>query len=151
MNPTLTSPPRQSSPARVLSDAQRFEILAASLAAGPVGETEMQALGGNTAWNQNVRPGRCEARRKFLMMFLRASEIALGERPQLEVRHIVGAIRGHALNPADLLLDPRTGKWLSTPKAVKHRGLELAGSIAELAMILYQVEQEACMNREDAR
>jgi len=78
------------------------------------------------------------------MMFLRASEIAIGERPQLHVRHIVAAIHSHALSTADLLIDPRNGKWLSTPKAVKHRGLELAGSIAELAMVIYQAESETC-------
>jgi hypothetical protein len=76
-------------------------------------------------------------------MMLRASELALAERPELEIRHVIAAIRSHALNPGDLLIDPRSGKWLSKPNAVKHRGLELAGSIAELAMVIYQVESEA--------
>lgn len=148
MEPTLTSPPRQSPPAPVLTDAQRFEILAAASAAAPICGNDSQAFGGKTLWNQNIRPGRCEARRKFLLTMLRAAEIAMEDRPELETRHIVTAIRSHALNAGDLLIDPRTGKWLSTPKAVKHRGLELAGSIAELAMIVYQVENEACKAKE---
>lgn len=114
--------------ARTITTEERREIIAAASMASPIGETEMQAFGSKTAWGQNVRPGRCEARRKFLCMMLRASELALAERPELEIRHVIAAIRSHALNTADLLVCPRTGKWLSKPNAVKSRGLELAGT-----------------------
>lgn len=148
---TLTKSRQPAPPPRTITDGDRAAILEAASMAAPIGETEMQAFGSRTAWGQNVRPGRCEARRKFLCMMLRASELAIAERPELEIRHLVAAIRSHALNTGDLLIDPRSGKWLSKPNAVKSRGLELAGSLAELALIIYQVENEPCTNREEAR
>lgn len=137
------SEPRQSGQART------FAILAAASEAAPICGNDSQAIGGKTHWNQNVRPGRLEARRKFLLTTLRAAEIAMEERPEIETRHIVAAIKSHALSPADLLIDPRTGLWLSTPKAVKHRGLEFAGSLAEVALVILQVESETASKAQE--
>lgn len=143
MDPIPESEPRQPGQSRT------FAILAAASAAAPICGNDSQALGGKTLWNQNVRPGRLEARRKFLLTTLRAAEIAMEERPEIEVRHIVAAIKSHALSPADLLIDTRTGRWLSTPKAVKHRGLEFAGSLAEVALVIHQVESETASKAQE--
>ncbi len=129
--------------ARHFTQDEIREIIAASPAAAPIGEITMQVFGDRSAWATTARAGLIEARRKWMLANVSAARIAIEERPQLEARHIVAAIRTHALRPADLLIDQVSGKWISTKQAVAHRGREYGRSIAEIAMGIKQAEEEA--------
>lgn len=138
---SITTPaPRQ---AQTFTQDEIREIIATASAAAPVGEIGMQMMGDRRAWATTARPGAIEARRKFMLATVSAARIAMQERPQLELRHILAAIRSHALRPGDLLIDSISGKWLSSKQAVTHRGTEYGRSIAEIAMGIMQAEEEA--------
>jgi hypothetical protein len=41
-----------------------------------------------------------------------------------------------------VLVDPLTGRWIGTKVAVANRGREIAGALAELALIVREIEME---------
>lgn len=119
----------------------RLALVVAASAAFPVGELEIQALGGKSAWNTRTRPGRIEARTKAVRALIRAAEIAIKSAPELDLADMVAALRSMALRPADLLIDSLTGQWLASPSAVRHRGCELARALEELARVVNFAKQ----------
>lgn len=129
---TTTQAPAQASNHRALIEA--------ASAALPVGSLDAQAFGSRTAWGSHTRPGRIDARRKALRVLERAAVRAMEHRPELGLAHIVAALRSLAIHPADLLIDPLSGKWMATPAAVRNRGEEIGRALAELALIVKETE-----------
>ena len=125
-----------------ITAAQRQGLIAAASQALPVGELDAQAYGSRTAWGTHTRPGRIKARSQAIRALVRAADIAQEIRPELETRHLATALRSLELRLADVLVDPLTGRWIGTKEAVAHRGRELAGAIAELALIVREIEME---------
>jgi hypothetical protein len=125
-----------------LTAAQRQELIAAASQALPVGELDAQAYGSRTAWGTHTRPGRIKARSQAIRALVRAADIAQEIRPELETRHLATALRSLELRLADVLVDPLTGRWIGTKVAVANRGREIAGALAELALIVREIEME---------
>jgi hypothetical protein len=129
------------------TEAQQAEnwpaLVHAASAALPIGELDAQAFGGRSAWNTQTRPGRIAAWTRSTHVVARAGQLALESSHDLNVSHVVAAIRSLVLWPADLLVDALTGQWLSTPAAVRHRGLEISRAIIERAHIVADVERNA--------
>ena len=63
-------------------------------------------------------------------------------RPELELRHVLVAMSAFQVNLRDVLVNPLTGEWIGTKAAVAHRGREIAGALAEMALILREIEME---------
>jgi len=120
----------------------RLRIIEAASIATPIGELDMQAFGSRSAWGTETRKGRIKARKRGLAFLVRAAELAHEMQPELPLSHIEAALRSLTLHPSDLHVDYLTGDWLSIPKAVRHRGDEVARAIAELALIIRSMEQE---------
>jgi hypothetical protein len=125
-----------------LTAAQRQDLIAAAVHAFPIGELEIQAIGGRCAWNTWCRPGRAAALRKGLGTLVRAGELAMELRPELDLRHVLAAMSAFQVSLHDVLVDPLTGRWIGTKEAVAHRGREIAGALAELAMIVREIETQ---------
>jgi hypothetical protein len=126
-----------------ITAAQRQELIAAASQALPIGELDVQAFGGRSAWNTRTRPGRAAAREKAIRFLVRAAELAMQSRPMLSGDDVAAALRSMELNPADVLVCHLTGAWLSSPAAVKHRGAEVSGALVELAHIIKRVKEDA--------
>ena len=149
----MTAPPTQSAPLDrgragqdashrqpTLTAADRQALTFAASAALPIGELDVQAFGGRSAWNTRTRPGRAAAREKAIRFLVRAAELAMESAPMVDV---VAALRSLELSPADVLVCHLTGAWQSSPAAVKHRGAEVAAALVELAHIIKRVKEEA--------
>jgi hypothetical protein len=121
----------------------RQALIHAASAAFPIGELEVQALGGQSAWNTRTRPGRIQARRRAIGFLTRAGELAIASGHDLSLDHVVAAIRSLALRTADVLVDSLTGDFMAAKPAIKHRGEELARTITELALVIRDMESEA--------
>jgi hypothetical protein len=132
-NPTLTA-------------ADRQDLIAAAVHALPIGELEIQAIGGRCAWNTYCRPGRAAALRKGLSALVRAGELAMELRPELELRQVLVAMSALQVGLPDVLVNPFTGEWSGTKEAVAHRGRELAGALAEVALMVRELELEDTAN-----
>jgi hypothetical protein len=63
-------------------------------------------------------------------------------RPELDLRHVLAAMSAFQVSLHDVLVDPLTGRWIGTKEAVAHRGREIAGALAELAMIVREIETQ---------
>ena len=124
-----------------LTAAQRQELIAAAVHAFPIGELDIQAIGGRCAWNTWCRPGRLAAHRKGLSMLVRAAELAMELRPELELRQVIVAMSAIQVDLRDVLVKC-TGEWMGTKEAVAHRGRELAGALAEVALMVRELEME---------
>lgn len=131
-------------PARILSPEDYRQLFDVANSTNVVLEIDMEAHGSRTEWGTWTRPGRLVARKRFILTTVRAAEIALANYPHLELWHVLSAIRAHCLSPSDLLISNLTGEWTSTKKAVAHRGREYAQSLAQIALTLWQVHQDAC-------
>lgn len=134
----------ETSPMRTITPEETRQLFDVANSTDTVLEIDMQAHGSPTEWGTWTRPGRLAARKKFILTTVRAAEIALAEYPQLQLWHVLSAIRAHCLSPSDLLISNLTGEWTSTKKAVAKRGHEYASSIAQIALTLWQVHQDAC-------
>jgi hypothetical protein len=152
----MTAPPKQSAPLDrgregqdashrhpTLTAADRQALTFAASAALPIGELDVQAFGGRSAWNTRTRPGRAAARERAIRFLVRAAELAMQSRPMLSGDDVAAALRSLELSPADVLVCHLTGAWLSSPAAVKHRGAEVSGALVELAHIIKRVKEEA--------
>jgi hypothetical protein len=126
-----------------LTPADRQALTFAASAALPIGEVDVQAIGGRSAWNTRTRPGRAAARERAIRFLVRAAELAMQSRPMLSVHDVEAALRSMELNPADVLVCHLTGAWLSSPAAVKHRGVEVSAALVELAHIIKRVKEDA--------
>lgn len=148
-------------PRRLQPDAGRFEtphkaltlaapdrqaLITAASQALPIGELDAQSFGDPGGYGTHVRPGMLAARRRAIRFLGRAAELASDIYPGMDHRHIETALRSLRLYPADLLVNPLTGEWLSTKAAVAHRGREVANAIAELALVVEELEQEGAAN-----
>ena len=129
-----------------ITAAQRQELIAAAVHAFPIGELDVQAIGGRCAWNTWCRPARLAAHRKGLSALVRAGELAIEQRPELELRHVLVAMSAFQVNLRDVLVNPFTGEWSGTKEAVAHRGRELAGALAEVALMVRELEMEGTAN-----
>lgn len=123
-----------------ITAAQRQVLITAASQALPVGELDVQAFGGRSAWNTRTRPGRAAARERAIRFLVRAAELAMQSAP---VDDVAAALRSLELRPTDVLVCHLTGAWLSSPAAVKHRGAEVSGALVELAHIIKRVKEEA--------
>lgn len=122
-------------------ELRRLLVEAAS-AALPIGELEVQAMGGRSPWNTRTRPGRIAGRERALRLLVRAAEVALADTPDIHPRDVAAALRSLALRASDLLVCSASGAWLSSPAAVKHRGREIAAALVELSRIIRHVKEE---------
>jgi hypothetical protein len=129
-----------------LTAAQRQELIAAAVHAFPIGELDVQAIGGRCAWNTYCRPGRAAALRKGLGTLVRAGELAMELRPELELRQVLVAMSAFQVSLPDVLVNPFTGEWSGTKAAVAHRGREIAGALAEVALMVRELELEGTAN-----
>ena len=125
-----------------LTAAQRQDLIAAAVHAFPIGELDIQAIGGRCAWNTWCRPGRLAAHRKGLSVLVRAAELAMELRPELELRQVIVAMSAIQVDLRDVLVKWDTGEWMGTKEAVAHRGRELAGALAEVALMVRELEME---------
>jgi hypothetical protein len=145
MKNKLPKSPRQDpAPPRILTPDEYRQLFDVANSTDVVLEIDMEAHGSRTEWGTWTRPGRLAARKRFILTTVRAAEIALSNYPQLELWHVLSAIRAHCLSPSDLLISNLTGEWTSTKKAVAHRGREYAQSLAQIALTLWQVHQDSC-------
>ncbi len=155
----MTAPPKQSAPLDrgragqdashrqcAITAAQRQDLIAAAVHAFPIGELEIQAIGGRCAWNTWCRPARLAAHRKGLSALVRAGELAMELRPELDLRHVLVAMSAFQVSLHDVLVEARTGEWSGTKEAVAHRGRELAGALAEVALMVRELELEGGPN-----
>ena len=142
--PEASNPTNCSNPTPAPADRQ--ELIAAASQALPVGELDAQAYGSRTAWGTHTRPGRIKARSQAIRALVRAADIAQEIRPELETRQLATALRSLELRLADVLVDPLTGRWIGTKAAVANRGREIAGALAELALIVREIEMEGGPN-----
>jgi hypothetical protein len=126
--------------------AQRQVLITAAVHAFPIGELEIQAIGGRCAWNTWCRPARLAAHRKGLSALVRAGELAMELRPELDLRHVLVAMSALQVSLPDVLVNPFTGEWSGTREAVAHRGRELAGALAEVALMVRELEMEGGPN-----
>jgi hypothetical protein len=129
-----------------LTAGQRQELIAAAVHAFPIGELEIQAIGGRCAWNTWCRPARLAAHRKGLSALVRAGELAMELRPELELRQVLVAMSAFQVSLPDVLVNPFTGEWSGTKAAVAHRGREIAGALAEVALMVRELELEGTAN-----
>lgn len=129
-----------------ITATQRQELIAAAVHAFPIGELEIQAIGGRCAWNTWCRPARLAAHRKGLSALVRAGELAMELRPELELRHVLVAMSALQVNLRDVLVNPLTGEWMRTKEAVAHRGREIAKALAEVALMVRELELEGTAN-----
>lgn len=125
-----------------ITATQRQELIAAAVHAFPIGELEIQAIGGRCAWNTWCRPARLAAHRKGLSALVRAGELAMELRPELELRQVIVAMSAIQVDLRDVLVKWDTGEWMGTKEAVAHRGRELAGALAEVALMVKELEME---------
>lgn len=153
MNPTEQDAPGRdgTGPGAEQTDAPKSRsqnfIAAASLALA-IGELDAQSFGDRGNYGTHARGGLIAARRRSIRFLVRAAELASDIWPGMDHRHIETALRSLRLYPGDLLVNPVTGQWLSTKEAVAHRGRELAEAIAELALIVEELELELEGERE---
>lgn len=125
-----------------LTAAQRQGLIAAAVHAFPIGELDIQAIGGRCAWNTWCRPGRLAAHRKGLSMLVRAAELAMELRPELELRQVIVAMSAIQVDLRDVLVKWDKGEWMGTKEAVAHRGREIAAALAEVALMVKELEME---------
>ena len=129
-----------------LTAAQRQGLIAAAVHAFPIGELDIQAIGGRCAWNTWCRPARLAAHRKGLSALVRAGELAMELRPELELRQVIVAMSAFQVSLRDVLVKWDTGEWNGTKEAVAHRGREIAGALAEVALMVRELEMEGGLN-----
>jgi hypothetical protein len=67
-------------------------------------------------------------------------------RPELDLRHVLVAMSAFQVSLHDVLVEARTGEWSGTKEAVAHRGRELAGALAEVALMVRELELEGGPN-----
>ena len=75
-------------------------------------------------------------------MLVRAAELAMELRPELELRQVIVAMSAIQVDLRDVLVKWDKGEWMGTKEAVAHRGREIAAALAEVALMVKELEME---------